>query len=399
MTFKKLALAACIASSFAAPALAQSSVQVYGRLYPYVLDEHGSGATAAGTTVATLAGKPTGVNSVGDTKGMASGNSRLGFRGAEDLGGGLKAIFQLEGNVSVENGATSLFTRDTFVGLEGGFGKLRLGNMDTIFKEYGDTLGILGISSGTFMSTSDVLRKTGFGTSSASSFHLRRANSVQYQSPEINDFQFGAQYSSDQAASTAPRNPKVISLGVRYDAGPIYVSVAHEIHKDIFGGSRNAPSAMRNNADTDPTHSTDKATQLAIEYRLGKRHKIEFDVIRKEYNENATVTGRFASYKNNAYLFAWENRWTDQFVTAGHIVRADKGSCSRVAAACTTDGLEATKFLLSAGYNFSKRTMAFATASVIRNGKSARYNNSEFGRDVSPGEDIRQVAIGLIHRF
>lgn len=398
MAFKKLALAACVASSFAAPALAQSSTQIYGRMYPYVLDERGSGATAAGTPVATLAGKPTGVNS-GDTKGMASGNSRIGFRGTEDLGSGLKALYQFEGGVSVESGATTLFTRNTYVGLGGGFGTLKLGVMDTIFKDYGDTLGILGVSSGTFMSTSDVLRKTGFGTSSASSFHLRRANSIQYESPEIADFQVGAQYSTDQNPSTSPRNPKVISLGVRYDAGPIYVSVAHEIHKDLFGGSKNAPSAMRNSADTDPTHSTDKATQLAIEYRLSKRHKIEFDAIRKNYSENATVAGRFASYSNTAFLFAWENRWTDQFSTAGHIVRANKGSCSRVAAACSTDGLEATKFLVAAGYTFSKRTMAFAAVSVIRNGKSARFNNSEFGRDLAPGEDIRQVAIGLSHRF
>lgn len=403
MNLKKLTLVAALAAALTAPALAQTRIQVYGKLYPYLLDERGSGPTAAGTPVATFAATPTGEEGVGHTRGMEAGNSRLGFRGVEDLGGGLKARFQLEGVVSVDDGTGGngafQFNRNTFVGLEGRFGSIRLGRLDTIFKDYGDTLGILGISSGTFLSTSDVLRKSGFGTSSASSFHLRRPNSVQYQTPEIADFQFGIQYSTDEAPGNAPRDPRLVSLGVKYENGPIYVGLAHEIHWDFFGGSRNVRSSMRNNAAGDPTHSKDRATQLAVEYRFNKQHKVEFDVIRKQYSENATVAGRFASYRNTAYLFAFENRWNDQFTTAGHVVRATKGTCSRVAASCDTDGLEGTKYTLAGGYNLSKRTMLFAAASLMKNGRSARYSNVELGGDPNPGEDIRHLAIGISHSF
>ena len=400
MRLKKLTLAvAAAAAGLAGPALAQSSVQIYGKLYPYIIDEKGSSPTAAGTPVSTLAATPTGTSGIGHNQGLAAGNSRLGFRGNEDLGGGLKAIFQLEGTVAVDAPTAMQFNRDTFVGLDGSFGTIRLGNMDTIFKEYGDTLGILGVSSGSFMSTSDVLRKTGFGTSSASSFHLRRQNSIKYDSPEFGDFQFGALYSTDEAPSTEFRRPKLASFGVKYDAGPIYAAIAHEIHWDFFGGSRNAPGSMRNNGAADRVHSKDQATQATVEWRITKKHKVEFDVIRKNYDEDAIANGRFKSYTNTAYLFAWENRWTDQFRTAGHIVRSSKGSCERVNAACNTDGLEGTKFLVAAGYSLSKRTMLFAAASLIKNGKSARFNNTELGGTPAPGEDIRQFAVGISHSF
>ena len=174
-----LALSGTLACSLAS---AQSSVQIYGRLYPYLISEKTSGATAAGTTgMATLAATPAGPSALaGGIKGMSAGNSALGFRGTEDLGGGLKAKFQIEGTVDVDNGSSEGFrwNRNTFVALEGGFGSVQLGIMDTVFKDYGDTIGVLGVSSGTPMSSSNILRKPGFGTSNNARFHERRPNSI-----------------------------------------------------------------------------------------------------------------------------------------------------------------------------------------------------------------------------
>nr|MDP2192138.1 porin [Rhodoferax sp.] len=398
MTIKKTLLAIAISSTVAVPAALAQSVQIYGKLYPYLLNESGSGATPVGTPVATLAATPTGTNGINGTTGMASGNSRLGFRGQEDLGGGLKAMFQFEGRVSVESGAADLFKRDTFLGLQGGFGTVKLGNLDTIFKKYGDTIGILGLGSGTFMSSSSVLRKTGFGTSSASSFHLRRASSFQYESPKLSGFQAGLQFSSNEA-KTATRDPRVISMGVKYDQGPWYVAVMHEIHDDLFGGSRNAPTAQSNFPVVNSTNSKDSATQLTVEYRLDKKHKFEFDVIRKEYQENATVAGRFGSYENTAYLLGMENRWTEQWRTAAQYVKSGAGSCTRIAAACVTDGLDGTKFTFGVGYFLSRRTMLFTSFSQLNNGKSARYSNADLGAGPNPGENIRHVALGISHSF
>jgi predicted porin len=403
---KKLTLAVAVGSIFAAPAaMAQSSVQVYGKLYPYLKVEEGSSPTAAGTPVSTLAATPTGVVGIPRTVGMFAGNSRIGFRGTEDLGGDLKANFQLESQVNVDDGSGSgtsgglQFNRNTYVGLESEhWGEVKMGNHDTIFKEYGDTVGVLGISSGTFMSTSNLLRKTGFGTSSASSFHLRRANSIIYETPDIHGFTGGFQWSTDEAKA-GTRDPRVYSMGVKWDNGPFYVALAHEIHYDLFGGSANAPTAQRNNAATDTTNSKDKATEFVVEWRPSKKHRFEFDAVRKTYDENATVTGRFSSYRNWAYLLATESRWSDQWRTSAHLVISRAGDCSRVAAACNTDGLDGKQVTFAAAYYLSKRTFLWSAVSRLMNGKSARYSNTDFGGKPNPGEDISHFALGVTHSF
>lgn len=403
MHLNKLPLALALGVAFAVPAaVAQSSVEIYGRLYPFLVHEDGSGATGVGTTVSTLAARPVGTDGLVVSKGMSAGNSRLGFRGKEDLGGGLRAIFQLETTVSVDSGsanAAQFWNRDTFVGLQSKqFGTVKLGNMDTIFKNYGDTLSLLGISSGTFMSTSELLRKSGFGTSSASSFHLRRPNSIQYETPELFDLVAGVQVSTDE--SSAPTgNPKLWSMGLRYEIDPIYVAVAHEIHLDFFGASRNLATALRNDVAVSPGRSRDQATQVTVEYRPFKNHRFEVDFIRKEYNENARVTGRFQSYKNNAYLFAMDNRWSDQWRTGAHYVKATAGSCSLLNRACTTDGLGGSKVTAGVMYYLSKRTQVFASASRVTNGKSSRFSGAELNGSPNPGEDITDVALGVVHSF
>jgi predicted porin len=413
MQFKKLPLAIALGSMLiGSAAMAQdeggghsagSSMQLYGKLYPYFLHEKGSGPTAVGTPVSTLAGTPTGTLGVAGINGLTAGNSRWGLRGTEDIGGGLKANFQLESQVKVDDGSGAgpglTFNRNTYVGLEGHWGEVKLGNHDTIFKEYGDTIGFLGLSSGTFMSTSNVLRKTGFGTSGSSSFHLRRANSVIYETPEIGGFTGGLQWSTNEAPSTDVHKGMVYSMGVKWDNGPFYVALAHEIHKDLFGGSANAPSAQRNNAAADPTHSTDKGTQFTVEWRPTKQHKFEFDAIRKAYDESATVAGRFQNYHNMAYLLATESRWGDKWRTSAHIVLSKAGSCTRVAAACNTDGLEGKQITLGGAYYLSKRTFLWTAVSRLINGKSARYNNDDLDQTPSPGEDINHFAIGISHSF
>ena len=401
MSIKKLPLMTAIAAVIAAPCALAQSVTVYGKLYPHVLNEKGTGATAVGTPRSTLSSALPGVNGVPKNNGMTSGNSRFGIRGNEDLGGGLKAVFQLESSMAVENGTTSspqFWDRDIFVGLESKqFGTLRLGQMDTIFKNYGDTLGILGVSSGTFMSSSNILRKPGFGTSNAARFHERMGNSVQYESPEMAGFQFGVQVSDDGLASLAG-DQKAYSLGLKYDQGPFYVAIAHEIHDDYFGGSSQSPTALRNSIATGSAKDT--ATQFTVEWRLNKQHKFEFDVIQKQYEESGAV-GRFRSYKNTAYLLGMENRWTDQWRTAAHYVRSNAGSCSLIGgAACSTDGLDGSKLTLGAAYFFSRRTYGFGAIAKLTNGKSARFSTAQLSdARANYGEDLTQMAIGISHNF
>ena len=394
-----LALSAAAVCTFAS---AQSTVSVYGRAYPYLNYEKVSGATAVGTPVATLAAAPAGPSALAaGIKGMSAGNSALGFRGKEDLGGGLEAEFQVEGTLAVDDGNAGGFTwnRNNFVGLNGRFGSIKLGLMDTVFKEYGDTIGVLNVSSGTPMSSSNILRKVSFGTNNASRFHERRANSIRYDSPEFGGFAGAVQVATQENPNltTGAGAAKTYSVGVKYDKGPFYVALAHEIHDNWFGGSINSPAAMRNNAQAGIT-SKDTATQLTVEWRPSKNIKFEFDAIKKQYEENANVTGRFQSYNNMAYLVAVEGRLGDQWRAVAQYVKSDAGKCTRVSAVCSTDGLEGDKFIVGAAYFLSRRTYFFAIYDQLRNGKSGRFAANDFGA-VNAGEDSRHMIGGISHRF
>jgi len=377
-----------------------SAVSMYGRIYPEVNYPKGDGATAVGTAVCTFCAAPTGNNNIISKYEMESSNSRIGWRGYEKLGRDLKAIFQLETEFHVDSNDSAFAQRDSFVGLSHRlWGDIKLGRMDTPFKTYGDDISFLGVSSGNFVSSSNVLRKTGFGTSSASSFHLRRTNVVQYESPTWAGLHGAVQYSTDEADTNGnnKRRPHVWSGAVAWEGGPFEVSLAHEEHWDLFGGSRNVVASMSNFGDAN-VQSLDKATQGMIKFRLNKVHQFEADYIRKEYNENATITGRFKSYKNNAYELIWDARWTPQWRTAVEWIHSDAGNCSRVNADCSTQGLKGDQYQVGFNYYFSRRTYLFVMAAWLKNDFSAVYNN-EAQQAPSRGEDITIYGVGLSHSF
>ena len=402
---QKKILVGAVAAAVAIPGMALAAtnfgsgdnvIELYGKVYPEIVIPHGSGATDAGATVATFAGKPTGEDSIIRRTEMESNNSRLGVRGQERLGPDLKAIFQLETVFHVDSNDSKFAQRDSFVGLAGKkWGDIKIGRMDTPFKKYGDELSFFGISSGNFLSSSNVLRKTGYGTSSASSFHLRRQNAVEYETPHIAGVNAAVQYSTDET-DKAGRHPHVWSGGVQWSGGPLKVALGYEEHWDLFGGSRNAPSSMSNFNDLS-VNSRDKAFEVMAQYKIG-HHTFEADWNQKKYDENATVTGRFQEYKNNAYELKWDARWTRAWRTAIWYVKAMKGSCSRVNASCSTDGLDGSQVNVGAAYYFSPRTFIFLVGAVLRNGFSARFNNEDL-QDPSVGEDITQWAIGMNHSF
>ena len=402
MNTRKL-LAVLVAGICGAPVLASaqsaSPVTVYGNLYPQFAVISSSGATPTTGPRNTLSAAPTGVE-LNSHNEVQSSNSRLGVRGEESLGGGYAAFFQLEMKFRVDDGSGSSFlsSRDAFVGLSGGFGSVKLGNMDTVYKNYGDTLSFLGVSSGNFVSNSNLLSKAGFGTSSSSSFHLRRANSVVYDSPSLGGFEFAIQYSPDEVKTTS-RNATLVSTGIRYGGkrSPFFVALAYEVHNDLFGGSRNAPSALSNFANLG-ARSKDTAVRLTGSYTFFEKTTIEANYATLKYTETGGLAGRFSSYKHNAYNVTVEHKM-DRWKLAGGFVKATEGSCALVGGAvCTTNGLDGTQLSLGGSYSFSKRSSIFLIYAKIRNGVAARYSNLENG-DPSNGSDISHIALGMQHKF
>ena len=375
-----------------------SVVVLYGKVYPEIIWVSSSGATSAGTPTCSICGAAAGENAIIKRSEMESSNSRLGFRGHERLGGQLKAIWQLETQFLVTDNGTPFAARDSFVGLASGWGTIKLGRMDTPFKEYGDDISFLGVSSGNFTSTSGVYRHIGFGTqNNAARFHERRINAVQYESPQVGPVDFKLQADTDELKLASGRNPRNYSAGLKWEIGPFALLFGYEMHKDLFGLSANVPSALRNNQATSGAHSKDTAAAAALQWKIGN-HTFEIEGNRKKYDEPNSIAGHVRSYENNAYLFAWDARWGGPWRTAFHYVKATAGKCEIVARECNTNGLDGTQTSLGLAYNFSRRTYLFLMGSIVKNGTSAVYNNSNL-QGPNPGEDIRQVGLGIHTTF
>ena len=407
--YERKLIALAVAGALGVPVAAsaqQSTVQIYGKLYPEFTVGKTSGATPAGTSSSTLGKAPTGVD-VKSRNSVDASNSRIGFRGTENLGGSLKAIWQIEQTVPIDSGVDGLLaTRDSFVGLRGGFGTVRLGNMTTVFKDLGDPVGILGVSSGNFVALSNMISsRVSFSTNSAGSFHLRRKNSVMYDSPEFGGLQLHVMYGPDETR-TGNLNADLWSTGVEYKRGPLELALAHEVHNDLFAGSNglrtNSLNALANPVDgTGSVHSKDTGTRFTVLYRVGGA-RLQANVAAVKFDEAGGATGKFQDYKNTRWSVTWEQRWSSTpWRTTVAYGNSSAGSCSLVGAACTTSGLSGNMVILGTDYSFSKRTALFALYARINNGSAAVYRNMEnvSASQIPAGADITQYAVGIRHTF
>ena len=403
---KNKLMAVAVGAAFAVPiaAHAQTNVTVYGKMYPDFTHVNVSGALPNGAATSTLAPTGKGTNNV-NMNAMDSVNSRLGFRGKEDLGGGLKAIFQLEMGFNSDSGAASdssaPFSRNTFVGLSGSFGTIKLGNMDTVYKEIGDQMNMLGIVSGNFMGTANILSKPAFTTNTASLFHLRRANSFYYESPDMAGFTGLFDWSPQETAGSASSG--VISTGVTYEHGPLYLALAYELHKDLFGGSNGVAgnggtAAATSNLGTAGASSKDDAVRATIQYHFPQSWKAEIDVAQLRYTESGQAgAGKFDQYKHLAWALGVE-KLIGPWTLAGSYGQGTAGSCSLTGGvACNTNGLDAKMFNAGVGYSFSKRTMLFGVYSYMGNDKGVQSNWLD-GKPTA-GADISTFAVGISHSF
>jgi len=178
----------------------QSTVQIYGKLYP----EFTVGAAAVralrGRAQAPWAPRPPGLN-LKSRNSVDASNSRIGFRGTEGLGGGLNAIWQIESTVPLDQAAGS-WRRARPSSACAGIRTVKLGNMDTVYKRS-------GIRSGpwAFPAATSCRRATSFprGCPSAAARELSPARQQfgDVRVPTMGGFQLFAQYSPGATAASA----------------------------------------------------------------------------------------------------------------------------------------------------------------------------------------------------
>ena len=188
---KSLAVAATLAGACIGQAQAQTNVTVYGRVVDGVNYQSNQDTGRVDSNGKAIVGGKWGVD------GNVWGTSLFGFRGTEDLGGGLKALFLLEngfdGSTGNVNGGSGLWTRRSLVGLSGGFGTLKLGRDLTLPS---DVVWNLDPGGQQGMGTSTLVKGRNWPTYN---------NEIDYTTPNMGGFTAQGVYGMGEVAGSAKK--------------------------------------------------------------------------------------------------------------------------------------------------------------------------------------------------
>jgi predicted porin len=332
---KKHLIAAAVAGALAVPAMAQ--VTVSGA----VEVGYGSVETTATNTNRSLVGN-------------AYTTSNITFKGSEDLGGGLKASFQLTqefdpatGELDDTSAGAGQF-QTAFVGLAGGFGNVRLGTMAHAARDAGGVYRFFG----------NIGRLPGDFNSSDT-----RKDTIQYISPKFGGFNVSLGSSDEGKTAGTAADGRLTSFGVRGDIAGFKVSVGQETSKTSAGVKT-------------------KYTSTGGSYNLGMAKVGLVYVEKKTDNDDKlkATLGQVAIPVSGA-------------VTLGLAYGQYEDSA--------TGGGDSTMTSLIAQYKLSKRTMVIGSYQTLKSDAAGAVGGSTRGLGVEDvaGETMKGYNISVVHKF
>ncbi|RJF95514.1 porin [Noviherbaspirillum saxi] len=328
---KKSNLALAVLCTMATCSWAQTSVTVYGVMDLGVVSEGGG----PGGSVLKL------------SSGVSAG-SRLGFRGSEDLGGGLSAKFVIESGIAADTGGLNqgglTFGRQAFVGLDGGFGSITAG------RQYAPH----------FLAVDDI---DPFGTGLAgNSTNLlgttaRMSNALIYTTPSVGGFNGQLAYGFGEIAGDASAN-RQMGLRLGYSAGPFSGGLAHHHTNDPSG------------------------TTAAKNTLISAKYDFNFGWVSLGYNVNDGAPGN----DSRDVLVGLSVPAGTGTIMASYVRKDDRSALNRDAAQ------------IGIGYihNVSKRTALYTSYARIDNDNGAMYT---VGNAIEAGSGNRAFNFGVRHRF
>lgn len=213
----KLLPIALLGSAIGAPAVAQSNVTLYG-LVDTGLEYQRSSAGANGPATSSKQVASNGYST-----------SRIGVRGTEDLGGGLRAFFQLEHGLASDTGTTAgsaFWGRKSVVGLGGPWGSVTLG------RDYSPAFWLLYR---TDVNAFSMYGNSGTMSSIGATGMVRTNNGINYTSPVISGFRGWLTYSLGDERGTAPKDAgRVLALAGAYETKTFIVGGFHQRRKTVY---------------------------------------------------------------------------------------------------------------------------------------------------------------------
>ena len=400
---KKKLLAAAVVSAFAAPvAFAQTApanVTIYGNLQVELFTMTGDGANGQADRQRT--------NNV-----SSPGVFNIGFRGTESLGGGLSAIWQVEQNVGGGDGTGTSNTwgsRNTFLGLAGGFGRVYFGIMDSPYKRVmsinntsmmrnGLTgpQGMNAIMNNGDTSGGDPFISSGAGNTTA--FSRRVSNSVNFDSADFSGFTVSAQYGANEGRSVTSQpttpgsavDPSLYSLSATYRGGPFAVGLGWQQHNDFRGAGLTDSSYVLSGSWT--------SGPFQIQ---GSYSKFMFDSAAGDVKRDNFLIGGAYAMGNHRFRLQYQQA-ND---TKGASIGAGSTAIGNVATFNGSGADTGAKiWSLNYGYLLSKRTEVYGFYVKLDNDVNGRTNfagSAALGVSGSAlrGMDADIFGLGIAHSF
>src|SRR5450830_1963108 len=348
-----LAVVAALAAGATASVHAQSNVQVYGLMDAGLEQVTNATPSLASQAKVTSGGKNT---------------SRWGFRGSEDLGGGLKAIFNLEGGVFLDTGNADgpLFKRQAWVGLENEHNRVVIGRSFTTAYDFVILFDPLGYAPNYSWATSS-------NASGPSKYGMTTAfdNLVKY-SGSSGDFKYGASYGFGEQSTGAQDSAK-FSGGVTYKAGPVSLLATYE----------------KVNGNTIANGGRDKTTA----YHLGAMYSEgawKVQAVARDYKLDPAATGK-PDVRGTIYWGGVSYLTAPAVTLTGVIYYQD---VKNVAAGTDADPI---MYVARVRYALSKRTDLYVVGAYAKakNNQLVGLSRDEPGF----GNTQRGVMAGIQHRF
>ncbi len=360
---KKSLIALAALSAFATAAQAQSSVTVYGIIDTgYNNVEH--------TSATNSVSERTGLQGSSASNAGEAASSRLGFRGTEDLGSGLKAHFNVEGGMG--QGSNFSFGRAYWVGLEDSkMGQARVGLQDTFTRSNWlahDQLAFANVVGN--LAHNDTAAGTGTaGTVS----HTARSVALNYLSPRFNGLQVSLGITEDNTEATGAaktKNGSGSQVGLNYQAGKFSAGVAY----------MEATTSTQASGVNDSSLKT-KDTSAATSYDLGVA-KVAYIYNKRDASQGvANVTTGQVDRTSHAFSASVP-------VGAKTVLRAGYGFGEYRAGAASEYNGDIKGMQAAVNYNLSKRTMLYGI-----------YGDES--RETSATQKIKskEYSVGVRHSF
>jgi predicted porin len=326
---------------------------------------------------------------------VSSNSSRFGLRGHEYLGHGQVAIFQLESSVLGDSSGSALASRETWVGLQGDWGTVKLGNFLAPYDDIHTVFGNSPTLTTSILSTA-ALWAQGALSKTEGGFDARLGNSVRYETPPLQGFsaalQFATRDTSDNPNGSENgdrlselRRANVTSAGAFYSSGPIDLGIAYERNYRIRPTGPGDDALSITGGYDFGTIASNVGLRVAGVYERLKYDTPTGSLTRDFYGLSTTLA------VGDGTFYAFWGRAAD-----------GKGSAidgTTIGALVKGPDTASEQWELSYSYSLSLRTMLYAGWVKIDNRPNAAYTFNINPYPVAPGAKPGGIVFGIAHFF